>query len=51
MEKIDVMVPPPLTRSIEQFREEEGYENRSQAIRELLRRGLSTSEISEEVEA
>lgn len=34
------MVPPPLVEEIESFRAREGFENQSQALRELLRRGL-----------
>jgi len=40
MERIEAMVPPPLYEDLEEHREERGYENRSQAIRSLLRRGL-----------
>lgn len=40
MERIEAYVPPPLEQEIEQHREEQGFENRSQAIRSLLRRGL-----------
>lgn len=40
MEKIEAMVPPPLRRGVENFRDREGFENDSQAVRELLRRGL-----------
>ena len=40
MERIEAMVPPPLKQNLEEYREEHGFENRSQAIRALLRRGL-----------
>jgi len=40
MNRIEAMVPPPLKEGIEQYREENGFENRSQAIRSLLREGL-----------
>jgi metal-responsive CopG/Arc/MetJ family transcriptional regulator len=40
MERIEAMVPPPLKQNLEEYREEMGFENRSQAIRALLRRGL-----------
>ena len=40
MERMDLAVPSPLLESVEQFEETEGYDNRSQAARELLRRGL-----------
>lgn len=43
MERIEAMVPPPLVDSIDSFQEKEGFENRSQAIRALLRRGLLTN--------
>lgn len=41
MERIEAMVPPPMEKNIETFQEREGFENKSQAIRELLRRGLN----------
>ena len=34
------MVPPPMKDDVEEFQEKRGYDNRAQAIRELLRRGL-----------
>lgn len=40
MERIEAMVPPPLRENIDEYQREEGFENRSQAIRALLRRGL-----------
>lgn len=40
MERIEAMVPPPLKQDLEQYRKKHGFENRSQAIRALLRRGL-----------
>jgi len=40
MDRIEAMVPPPLDEGIEQYREQQGFENKSQAIRALLRRGL-----------
>ena len=42
MDRIGVKVPPPLADDIETFQEREGFENKSQAIRELLRRGLNS---------
>lgn len=41
MERLEAHVPPPMKRSIKDFEEREGYENQSQAVRELLRRGLN----------
>lgn len=40
MERIDVMVPPPLKHRIKEHREDRGFENDSQAVRNLLRQGL-----------
>ncbi|WP_268869912.1 hypothetical protein [Halosimplex carlsbadense] len=40
MERIEAMVPPPLNDGIEEYRENQGFENKSQAIRALLRKGL-----------
>jgi len=40
MERIEAMVPPPLEQNIEKYRQEHGFENKSQAIRALLREGL-----------
>lgn len=44
MNRLVAMVPPPLEADIEQFQVEKGYENKSQAARELLRRGLYDAE-------
>lgn len=41
MERLEAHVPPPMKRDIKRFQQREGYENQSQAIRELIRRGLS----------
>jgi len=40
MERIEAMVPPPLEDGIENHQKENGFENKSQAIRDLLRRGM-----------
>lgn len=40
MERVEAYVPPPIRNGIEEHRQEHGFENRSQAIRDLLRRGL-----------
>lgn len=40
MDRVEAMVPPPVKNGIEQHRKKHGFENRSQAIRDLLRRGL-----------
>jgi metal-responsive CopG/Arc/MetJ family transcriptional regulator len=40
MERVEAMVPPPLYDDVEDFKEQNGFENRSQAIRAILRRGL-----------
>jgi metal-responsive CopG/Arc/MetJ family transcriptional regulator len=40
MERIEAMVPPPLYEDVEDYKEERGFNNRSQAIRWLLREGL-----------
>lgn len=40
MERIQAMVPPPVKSGIEEYQESKGFDNRSQAIRDLLRRGL-----------
>lgn len=41
MERIEAMVPPPLQQDIKRYCDRRGYENKSQAIRELLRQGLN----------
>ena len=40
MQRVEAYVPPPIEEGIEDHRKENGFENRSQAIRDLLRRGL-----------
>jgi metal-responsive CopG/Arc/MetJ family transcriptional regulator len=40
MQRVSVKVPPPLKEEISEFQSETGYETESQAVRELLRRGL-----------
>jgi Arc/MetJ-type ribon-helix-helix transcriptional regulator len=40
MDRVEAYVPPPLEEGIENHRESNGFENRSQAIRDLLRQGL-----------
>lgn len=40
MERIEAMVPPPLEENISEYQQKNGFENKSQAIRSLLRRGL-----------
>lgn len=49
MQRLMVSVPPPLKENIELFEEEWGFDNRSQAMRELLRRGLD--DVAEPMEA
>lgn len=40
MERVEAYVPPPIEQGIEKHRQKHGFENRSQAIRDLLRRGI-----------
>jgi len=40
MERVEAYVPPFIEEGIEDHREKYGFENDSQAIRDLLRRGL-----------
>jgi len=40
MNRLEAYVPPPLDHDIERYQEENGFENKSQAIRAILRRGL-----------
>lgn len=42
MERVEAYVPPPIEEGIEEHKENHGFENRSQAIRDLLRRGMQT---------
>lgn len=44
MQTIAISCPPPLIRDVNEFKEREGYENQSQAARELLRRSLYEAE-------
>jgi len=39
MEDISVKVPPPLLEKVDEHEEREGYDNQSQAVRDLLRKG------------
>lgn len=41
MERIEAYCPPPLVSDMDDFAEEQGYENRSQVIRALIRTGLT----------
>ena len=40
MKRLAANVPPPVYDDVEQFMQERGYENKSQAVRALIRRGL-----------
>jgi metal-responsive CopG/Arc/MetJ family transcriptional regulator len=40
MERVEAMVPPPLYEDVEEYKQAEGFNNRSQAIRWLLKQGL-----------
>lgn len=40
MKRLAAKVPPPVYDDIERFKEQRGYENRSQAVRALIRQGL-----------
>lgn len=40
MERLEVYVPPPMAETVEEHQQQNGFDNRSQAIRDLLRRGL-----------
>jgi metal-responsive CopG/Arc/MetJ family transcriptional regulator len=42
MNRIGVMVPPPMEAEIDEYQERHGFENRSQTVRALLRQGLQT---------
>jgi metal-responsive CopG/Arc/MetJ family transcriptional regulator len=42
MERIEAMVPPPLYEDVDEHQEKCGFDNRSQTIRSLLRRGLES---------
>lgn len=40
MERVEVYVPPPVAQGIEEYQDSHGFENRSQATRNLLRQAL-----------
>jgi len=40
MKRIQASVPKPMLKDIEDFKNRRGYQTDSEAIRELLRRGL-----------
>jgi len=42
MERMDMLVPTPLREQVEEYQESEGYDNRSQAARSLIRKGLDS---------
>jgi len=41
MKRITTDVPPPLADSISEYQNQHGYENRAQAVRALIRKGLN----------
>lgn len=41
MQRVEARVSAQIKQDIDQFQERYGYKNKSQAIRELLRRGLN----------
>jgi len=40
MQRVEAYVPPPIAQGIEDHQDEYGFENRSQAIRDLIRKGI-----------